>query len=243
MYYSQTIEKIKQKIEAAKALKKEAIVIYDLDGTLYDNTHRTLRIILEYAHAHAVKYPQLLEKMLSVTPKNLAYRVVDTLKDAGVSDEKLLQDVTDFWFERFFTDAYCYYDLPVPGAVEFANLTHEWGALNTYLTGRDAPNMLQGTIGTLQRDGFPVGRVDTRIILKQDFETPDEPYKSSVVDHLNRSGEVVAVFDNEPAICNLFHAAFPNAFTFWLDTSCAPGAPKLATEVKTIADFTALFTD
>ncbi|MCB9729120.1 MAG: HAD family hydrolase [Deltaproteobacteria bacterium] len=226
--------------ERARAAGRDPLVVLDLDGTLYDNTPRTLRILQEFAHLHAVGHPGLYERLDTLARSAMAYRTGDTLRALGVTDEALIEQVQTFWFERFFTDAYVIHDLPNPGAVAFVRALYTAGLVPAYLTGRDAPNMLVGTVQALQRDGFPVGTVDTRIILKDRFSTPDEEYKASVVEHLRATGEVVAVFDNEPGLCNLFHEAFPAAACVLLDTSCAPGAPPLAPGLQRVADFRGL---
>ncbi len=230
-------DEILAKIEQAKSGGRAPMVVLDLDGTLYDNRPRTLRIIHEFAHEHAMAHPGLVERVSGLSASELAYKTADSLHAAGVTDEALIKDIERFWFERFFTDAYVIHDLPTPGAVEFVRALQDAGAIPTYLTGRDAPGMLIGTISALQRDGFPVGTVGTRVILKDDFETPDDTYKRSVVAHLRNSGEVVAVFDNEPGLCNLFQDSFPAATVVWLDTACAPGAPPLAPGIATLGDF------
>jgi hypothetical protein len=218
----------------------EPLVVFDLDGTLYDNSHRTLRIMLEFAYTHAGRYPAFLERLRGVAPTELAYRVDDSVRRLGFDDAELIREVVDFWFKRFFTNDYCFYDLPLAGALEVVRRIHQAGGVPTYLTGRDAPNMLLGTIGALQRDGFPVGRVDTRAILKPDFETDDTVFKEGVISHLRRIGTVVASFDNEPKLCNLFKSNFPDALVGWMDTHCAPGAPPIIDGVHTLKDFTDL---
>lgn len=226
----------------ADAVRRGAspLVVLDLDGTLYDNAPRTLRIIQEFAAANAARIPDLYEIVTTLAPSAMRYKLADTLGAAGVTDPAIHRELEAYWFARFFTNEYVLYDLPLAGAAEFVNLIHRAGAIPTYLTGRDAPNMLQGTIASLQRDGFPVGPIDTRTILKQDFDTPDEAFKRSVVAHLRTGGEVVASFDNEPGLCNLLKTSFPSSVTVWLDTSHAPGAPALIDSVARIRRFTEL---
>ncbi len=225
------------KVQAALAAGHEPLVVLDLDGTLYNNTPRTLRILQEFAHLHGRRLPDFLRVVDRLPAGSLKYRVADTLAAAGIKDEALVEEVERFWFERFFTNDYVLHDLPVAGAVEFVRALYERGAVPVYLTGRDAPNMLLGTVKALQRDGFPVGTVDTHVILKDKFERRDEEYKRSVVEHLRRVGAVVGVFDNEPGLCNLFQEAFPEATVVWLDTSHAPGAPALMSSVQVAMDF------
>ncbi|MGM0574672.1 MAG: HAD family hydrolase [Myxococcota bacterium] len=229
-----------EKAERAKASGRDPLVVLDLDGTLYNNAPRTLRILQEFGHLHAEEHPDLLEAVDRLPAGDLAYKVADTLRDLGVTDPALVRKVESFWFERFFTNEYVAHDLPTPGAVRFVERLYRSAVVPAYLTGRDAPNMLIGTVRTLQRDGFPVGTVDTRIILKDDFQTPDDAYKRSIVEHLRAAGEVVGVFDNEPGLCNLFHEAFPEAITVHLDTSHAPGAPDLAEGITAVPDFRSL---
>ncbi len=218
----------------------EPIVVLDLDATLYDNSQRMLRILQEFAHTHAAKYPALYDVVHGMSASDTVYEATDTLRAAGIDDEALLAEVHTFWRARFFTNDYLLFDLPLAGGVEFVHLIYEAGAVPCYLTGRDAPNMAQGTLAALQRDGFPVATVGTRFILKPDWATEDKPYKQSVVDHLRRTGRVVGSFDNEPALCNLFKSSFPEATVVWLDTVHTPNAPALREDVHTIRRFTEL---
>ena len=228
------------KVSATSAAGKDPIVVLDLDGTLYDNSHRTLRILQEFAHAHPEVGTDLVAAVDRMSPSQVRYAMNDTLEGAGINDAAFAKAAHAYWRERFFTNDYLTYDLPTPGAVEFVHLILKAGGVPTYLTGRDAPNMLLGTVEALQRDGFPVGTVDTHIILKEDFHTPDHEYKSRVISSLRRMGVVVGAFDNEPGLCNLFQEAYPAASVFWLDAPHAANPPLLDSRVEVIADFTAL---
>lgn len=227
-------------IQAAEARGHDPLVVFDLDETLYSNDHRTLRILQEYAHTHAARLGGFYELMGRLSPGDVHYGVATTLRAAGVQDDGLIADVQAFWAERFFTNAYVQVDLARSGAVELVNLVYEAGGVPCYLTGRDAPAMLVGTVAALQRDGFPVGTVDTRTILKPDPSTSDAEYKAAVIEHLHKTGDVVGAFDNEPGLCNLFKRAFPNAAVVWVDSSHAPGAPSLDPEITAVRHFTEL---
>lgn len=228
------------KAAAALSRGRDPIVVLDLDGTLYDASSRSLRIFQEYAHRHARSHPELLAALDRMTAQEVAYGLVETLAGVGVEEGPLLAEMKTFWKERFFTNEYLHFDLPTAGAVEFVNTLYTHGMVPTYLTGRDAPNMLLGTLSTLQRDGFPVGTVDARAILKGNAATPDHDYKASVITHLRATGEVIGSFDNEPGLCNLFAEAFPEAVVVWLDQPHAPGAPPLSARVQTTKDFVPL---
>lgn len=228
------------KVSATRAAGKEPIVVLDLDGTLYNNQHRTLRILQEFAHSKGAEAPELVAAVDGLSPDQVRYAMTDTLEEAGLRQLDIAKAAHAYWMDRFFTDDYLGYDLPTPGAVAFVHLIHEAGGVPAYLTGRDAPNMLIGTVRALQRDGFPVGTVNTRIILKEDFHTADHEYKARIINSLRRMGEVVGAFDNEPGLCNLFQEAYPDASVFWLDAPHAPNPPPLDQRVEVISDFTAL---
>lgn len=237
---SELLAALSASIEKTVAEGVEPLVIFDLDGTLYDNTVRTLRILQEFSATHASRYPGLQERVSKLASHNMRYKLRETLASVGIDDEALVADAEQFWFQRFFTDEYVPFDLPVAGAVEFVGRVFQAGGIPVYLTGRDAPNMLVGTVQALHRDGFPVGTFDTRVVLKDDFHREDLEYKRSVIDHLRRVGHVVGAFDNEPGLCNIFKEAFEDSQVVWLDTSHAPGAPPLRNDVTQVRDFTAL---
>jgi hypothetical protein len=219
---------------------REGLIAFDLDGTLYDNRPRTLRILTEYGFLRGSERPDLLRAIQALSLSQVQYLVADTLAKVGVVSEEDVRGAIGYWKARFFTNSYVELDLPVPGAVAFVNRLHSAGLTPVYLTGRDAPNMLQGTLRSLQRDGFPAGTVDTRFILKESFERPDEEYKEAVIVSLRRSGEVIAAFDNEPGLCNLFKSSFPSATVGWIRTAYAPGAAAIADGILEVPDFSDL---
>lgn len=223
--------------QRARSRGRDPLVVLDLDGTLYDNTVRTLRILQEFAHQHATEHPELLRAVAELPSGRLKYRMSDSLAQVGITDESLVAKVEAFWEKRFFTNEYVLYDLPTAGALDFVRLLYAGQVVPCYLTGRDAENMLIGTVQSLQRDGFPIGTIDTRVVLKADYRTQDHAYKESVIAQLRATSEVVGVFDNEPGLCNLFQRAFPEATVVNLDTGHSPNAPALADGIPRIPDF------
>ena len=233
-------EELLGRVTATLAAGELPLVVFDLDGTLYSNTPRIIRILHEFAHIHAAAWPDLFEIVDAIPAQAVKYRVDDTLLAAGIDDEVILAAAHQFWRERFFTNDYVVYDLPSPGAVEFAQLIWRAGGMPVYLTGRDAPNMLIGTLKALQRDGFPIGTVRTQLILKEDPELADVDYKASVVRYLKQVGQVIGLFDNEPALCNLFQDAFADATVVWLDKPHAANPPPLYDRIHVVKQFTDL---
>lgn len=212
------------------------VVVFDLDGTLYDNRPRTLRI----AHAYAANLGEAervdAEKILALTVADLKYRLDDSMRPSGIS-EPVIKGAQAHWFKRFFTDAACADDVPVRWAVRFVRACYERGATVVYLTGRDIPNMLVGTVRTLRDDGFPIGVPGVELILKPTFEENDTVFKQGVLSRIGALGRVVATFENEPGNANMFARFWPEAHTVLLKTSFAPGAPAADEGVVWVDDF------
>ncbi len=214
---------------------KTPVVVFDLDGTLFDNGARTWAILAEFAEA--TDNAALKTALESVPKRKMPYLLSESLKLAGFDDDKLLEEATAFWFDRFFTDDYQAFDVPLEGALAFVSAVFDAGATVAYLTGRDSPGMLVGCAASLRQHGFPVGLSHTTMVLKPDFKTPDLEFKTDAIGFIDTLGTVVASFDNEPGNCNLFKARWPNAATIFLDTTCAPGGPDLDPGIPSMADF------
>ena len=126
---------------------------------------------------------------------------------------------------------------PSDVAPEFVRACHEAGGIVVYLTGRDVAGMLLGTISSLRDAGFPFAIAGVELVLKPDASLPDEAFKRGALPTLDRLGDVVAFFDNEPANCNLAKAMFPDASVVALETQKVPYAPTLREDVAVVADF------
>lgn len=211
------------------------VVVFDLDHTLFDNGPRTWQILTEYADE--TRNDDLRRRLDGLDRTGLPYLLSETLERVGVHDEAVHKEALDFWLKRFFTDDYQRYDIPLRGAVEFANESFEAGATLVYLSGRDAPGMLVGCAASLRQHNFPVGVAHTTIVLKPDFETSDLDFKTDAVEWIHGLGTVVASFDNEPGNCNLFRRRWPDALTAFVKTQHAPNPPALDDGVVTIEDF------
>lgn len=213
------------------------VVVFDLDGTLFDNRPRTIEILRELAAAWRTKAPAQADKLALAKPEQLRYLLTDSLAALGIETIELVAEAEVFWRERFFKDGYLKYDVPLPGAVDFAKDCYKQGALLVYFTGRDLPLMGAGSFASLRDCGFPIGVVGTELVLKPDAAMPDEAFKRMVGPELARVGDVVAIFDNEPGNCNVLGDAFPDAASCFVDTQHLPGSPELHPNVHVIADF------
>ena len=130
------------------------------------------------------------------------------------------------------------FDHTNPGAVDYVRRIHEAGALVYYLTGRHVHGMSVGTIQALTQAPFPYWRGRAILHLKPTFSMDDAEYKeNAIADIQSHHGEVVATFDNEPANCNIFQRAFPEAMNFFVNTEHSPNAEPLHPELLHTDDF------
>jgi hypothetical protein len=212
-------------------------VVFDLDGTLYDNRQRTLQILTEYADEVELEYPEVAGCLRPLEVENVRYLLSTTLKDCGLTHVDVVRDITSYWQQRFFNDEYMSYDVPFEGAPEYVSACHESGATVVYLTGRDVPGMLLGTVASLRDHGFPFGVAGVELVLKPDATLSDEAFKRSALPTLGRVGRLVGFFDNEPANCNQALAAYPDAEVALLETQKVPGAPEPVAGVYHVTDF------
>jgi len=217
--------------------KGPPVLVLDLDGTLMDNRPRTVAILHDLAKIWREKHPEAAALLEASTSERLAYLLNDSLRRLKISEQALVAEATEYWRSRFFADDDLVHDTALEGAVHFVRACHMRGATVVYLTGRDLPMMGLGTFASLRSLGFPIGVAGVEIILKPDAQMADEAFKRMLAPTLARVGEVVASFDNEPANCNLFKEAYPDAEVIFVDTQHVPGAPPLRPDCPVVADF------
>ena len=97
--------------------------------------------------------------------------------------------------------------------------------------------MGRGTRLSLESHGFPLA--DERVFLRLKPRPQDEDYafKQSVIEDIRGLGEVVGVFENEPANANMFAEAFPTAHVVFLETVHSPNPPPLLPHIARLRDF------
>jgi hypothetical protein len=226
------------RVRARTAEKRSTLAIFDLDGTLFDNRTRTIFILREISERFSDMTPGLMAAFESFQDLSIIeYSLDATLARMGVSHPAEVDFIKSEWTKRFFSDEYQLYDMPISGAKGYVEKVHAAGATVIYLTGRDVGRMLVGTTEVLRLYGFPVGVAGTMTIVKKEFEQDDEIFKSEVSDYIDRLGEVVAVFENEPANANILQRRFPSAASFLVLTQHKPDAPTLDPGIERIRDF------
>lgn len=208
------------------------LVLLDLDSTLYEVGPRTHAIFTEWSRTpEAAEFKRLRDALGDLHPTQVGYSVRDTLEALGFEVGKTataaseldagLESVKAFWQQRFFKSAYLPHDRAYPGAAEFTREVHRLGADIVYLTGRDEPNMGEGTRSNLVRDGFPWGTKGTHLLLKVAPEVPDLDHKKEAAHYLRRHGELIASFENEPLNLVALYDLFPEAMHVFVETVCS----------------------
>jgi len=194
-----------------------AIVIFDLDDTLFSTADRHLRILSEFAAHIEAADARAAGIVRAITREQLRYSVTDTAKDHGL-EEALAKDLREFWFARFFKNPYLLEDSIIAGGPEFAAEVLKRGGRVFYMTGRDE-GMREGTEASLLRHGFPEPNGESVVlVLKPRFDTPDFAFKNEALAKIGQLGTVAGSFENEPGHVNMFIEHFPKGRHFLLET-------------------------
>ena len=236
-HQSQVLETVLGEISDIAADSGTPLVVFDLDATLFDTRPRTLRILGEYGRQVQESRPRMSSALLEAVPDDVQYLLSDTLRELGLGQPETIREITAFWQERYYSDAYLRWDHPISGAVAYVQACHEAGATVVYLSGRDTSGMLLGTMSSLRECEFPVATLGCQLALKPDANLSDEAFKRGALPMLANMGHVVAIFDNEPANCNLASAIFPDAVVVMLETQRVPFAPSPVETIESVSDF------
>lgn len=227
------------RVEDSIAQGKQPVVMFDLDDTLTNTRERNLRILKDFAMQAEIRstYPSDAEKIQGLGVEQIHYLLVDTLTEIGVTDAGLTKAASDFWLAHFFTNEYCAKDQANFGAAKYLNLLVRAGAKIVYLTGRDVPRMGGGTKANLIRNHFPMNPNQALLIMKPDPKLDDLKFKESQYAIVAAMGEVIGVFENEPANINSMADVFIEAEAIFLDTIHSPKPDVPEARVEWVKDF------
>lgn len=223
---------------------EKPLVIFDLDGTIFDVTHRTIEIVNRFIATPKIadEFKEQIDLVKSLKYEDYQYSLEGTLQNAGIDrySEKnieFLHKAIGFWYKNFFRDALLEFDIPLPGSKECVTHCHNSGAHIVYLSGRDTPNMSRGTLAALERHGFPHTGSKVSVYLKPSYGLNDLYFKRHAIEAIQHFGDVISTFDNEPANVKLFVEGFPNALNFHVDTLFAKKIELKGKNLRTIKNF------
>ncbi len=212
----------RRKLLTHEGLNGPWLVIFDIDSTLMNTAPRNMAILKEAAGF----FPALNSYLDDIREKELGWNIRTPLTMAGLKDQTLLEEVFQFWKDRFFTDPYLLEDRPYPGAAELLARLTRLGYTLIYLTGRHTGGMDQGTRESFVKWGFPV-EPPVKFFFKPAFEMEDHLFKREACEDLRKLGTVTAFFENEPANANLLKEEFPDSLGFFLETITSPNPDPL----------------
>ncbi|MBC7420503.1 MAG: HAD family hydrolase [Bdellovibrio sp.] len=212
--------KLNEIIKIAQDLRAQnlrTLAVFDLDSTLFNVSHRTKKILSEFAELH-----QLVE-LKNVEVKHEDWGINEAVLRAGYHPERdleMLKNLRDFWFEKFFTNEYVHYDVPYAGAVSYVLELYQAGCEIKYLTGRDMLRMGIGSEEVLKKWGFPCE--PGQLVLKPDRAIDDGFFKTDWFTKVNRTQyEKIYFFENEPVNINAVLATSPDVEIIFLETTHA----------------------
>jgi beta-phosphoglucomutase-like phosphatase (HAD superfamily) len=203
------LEMVRRHLEAAPG-----IALIDIDSTIMDTAPRNLAILRAAA---AEEFPELRDAEELMDPEALGWNLTSALSGRLRLTGERSRKLHLFWKERFFTGAWLEHDTPYPGAASFLRQLQEFGARLVYFTGRNYPDMAEGTIESFGRHGIPFADLDD-FIFKPTPHEDDLSFKERILKDISSRGEVVFGLENEPANANRMHRAFPDALILFIDT-------------------------
>lgn len=193
------------------------VVVFGLDGTLFDPRTRALRILAEIADMFRGEQPDVAAALDTLRTDGVQTLLGDTLRGVGIDRPAIVNRISHVFRARYFEESYLELDEPCPGASEYVWRLWEAGAIIVYIGGRDVPGMLVGTVASLREHGFPFAQIGVQLVLKRDATLGDDSFLRGAIPTLGRAGEIVAVFDAAPMICELAKHTFPNAMVGLVD--------------------------
>jgi hypothetical protein len=222
-------------LDAARSAGPRGVLAFDLDSTVFDNRPRQARIVREFGAARGVEALTRCAVEHWVTGWDLKAAMVAC--GVSVADaEAMYRDCKSFWSARFFTSQYCLDDVAVPGAPEFLKACVETGVQVAYVTGRHEA-MREGTVGCLKKCIMPLPGSKVHLIMKPTLKDNDDAWKRTAHQRLEKLGELIAAFDNEPTHANDYASRFPTAVIVHLATDHSGRSVELVERVISVPDF------
>ena len=184
---------------------QRSLVIFDIDSTLIDTSHRTAAICREFAreHSHDTRFKELCREINQWTEWVEVYQPIDFInRHSGVKIRPHSPEesyILKFWKDRFFHEDWLVHDLPYSGGKEFVTECLLRGADIAYLTGRHIDTTLAGTKKWLATHHFPLREENprTRLMLKDHVSLLDSDYKSSGLALLKVGYDSIWFIENE----------------------------------------------
>ena len=235
MSSSKLLNQIIEKLNHAGA---KALVVFDLDSTLFDVSPRTQKILGDFTtdSTWEKKYPESLEALKGVKVLSEDWGLRDLFHRYGMNehDPEFLNAVREYWIERFFSGDYLKHDHPIKGAAAFVKKVKETGARVVYLTGRDEQSMLEASQMVLATHDFP----KAELCLKPLKGSDDSLFKVNWFSAQNiEQYDLIYFFENEPVNIHEVTSWHPQIQIVFVDSTHS-GKSEISPEWPHIEDFT-----
>jgi phosphoglycolate phosphatase-like HAD superfamily hydrolase len=223
----------------AKSLGRRAVVVFDLDSTIFDNKPRQARILREFGARRGID----LLAACAANHFNSGWDLRAAMRNCGLAvdeAERLYPEAKQFWLDRFFTSDYCAEDVAIAGAPDFVKAVAQMGAIVCYVTGRHE-GMRAGTLDAMRKCGFLIPGEGVHLILKPSPEMNDDDFKREAHRQVAELGTVIAAFDNEPTHLNDYRRKFPEATIVHLATDHSGRPVALLEGILSVPHFSSIF--
>lgn len=215
---------------------KKPAWVFDLDSTLFCTGPRNQRVFWKFLQAKD-SFPQHWASIWrdmgsAIQQYSIPKTFYSILRNYGWSEEDakseaktIWEDYQDHWMKEFFLSSNISHDPAYPGALEFVEKVRAQGCDIVYLTGRDSPRAMEGTLHALRAAGFPMGE-GCHIRLKPFSSQGDLEFKLKASQRLNSEFEVLGLIENEPENLVMFAELFPKSMIVFFHSIMSARIPK-----------------
>ena len=212
---------LKEIIETTQTKKEKTLFVFDIDSTLFCMKYRTQALIdscLKSAD-FCKKFKPYLQKIKEVEVTETDWSIQEIMTRYGLHpEEEVVTAIQAIWKKGFFSNDYLHLDQPYENCVRFVQYIAQLKAQIYYLTARNYNTMVDGTILSLKKWGFPL-KNESHLIMKKDSKISDTDHKVNHLQDLSQKFDTILFFENEPVILNRVAQALPKIQLFWMNST------------------------
>ena len=124
-----TIEEILNHV-SSPTIQGRRLVLFDLDSTLFCVSHRTQKILRDFADQkeHQNQFPKECLQLSQIETTQADWGIRQALDRAGIrSTASFFFELRKYWTQHFFSNHYLYVDQPYEGAVDYVHRVKKGG--------------------------------------------------------------------------------------------------------------------
>ncbi len=220
MPHAKLLSEILEAAEVAKASGDPLDIVFDLDSTIFCVSPRTEAILrlLATDEEMLAHFPEFTAKLAHLEANSKDWGIRGILERAQFTATlEFFELLRKKWSAHFFSSNHLHIDKPYPGAIEYLRALDKAGARIRYLTGRDAPQMKQGTLKTFRQWNIPL-QDPSYLLMKPDTARHDAEFKRETLQSIFGMERPVWFFENEPVIINIIRKSLPKVKIIFIDS-------------------------